>query len=47
MTTNAGLNLKQSQQGRDSTPDLLTIMTNKVTIKFKVAAGKFETESGC
>ncbi|KAF8190134.1 hypothetical protein BJ912DRAFT_1022250 [Pholiota molesta] len=41
-----GAELETKPVKKDSTLDLLTIMTDKVTVNFKVARDKYETETG-
>jgi hypothetical protein len=41
-----GANLQEKRVKKDSTLDLLTIMSDKVTVKFKIKADEYETEVG-
>lgn len=41
-----GADLQEKPVKKDATLDLLTIMTDKVTVKFKVADDKYEMEQG-
>lgn len=41
-----GQDLQEKPVKKDSTIDLLTIMSDKVTVKFKVGPDMYETETG-
>ena len=43
---NMAMPLKQSQSKKDLTLDMLTIMSDKVNLKFKVRDGEYKKKSG-